>query len=60
MIPIYVVVLYTVGAFLTAAASRKSLVDFWDCMMLFAWPLMLVARGAIFLIEGNLWMHLDD
>lgn len=55
-----ILAMYIVGAILTAIASRKSLVTFWDGVCLLAWPLMFVARAVIFFIEGNLWSHLDD
>lgn len=57
---------YLVGAAMTALASRQHIfrpgiggfLETWGVCAL--WPLPFVVRIVIFVVEGNLWKHLDD
>lgn len=51
--------LYIAGAMFMCVASRKSMVSFRDGLCILAWPLFMIIRAFIFLVEGNLWEHLD-
>lgn len=58
--------MYLLCGVLTVIASRKNLfrpgvLGFFETAFIFCcWPLWVSVRVLIFLVEGNLWNHLED